>query len=190
MTPRRLRLTVLVAGLLAAAAVLAAWTQPWYQLVLDDGRALEVLGQDAAPALSVIVLASVALLAALMIARPRLRIVLGTVQLALGVLAVVLVAPLALSSDASLQASSPVITDATGVAGAGAGELVAQFAETAWPPVALVGSVLAVLVGLAIVATARRWPVPTAKYDTGTKSTETSAGTWDALSEGDDPTAR
>jgi hypothetical protein len=190
MNPRRLRLVLLAAGLVSAALVLGAWTQPWAELQLLDGRELSARGQDAAPALAGIALASVALIAALMIARPRLRILLGVLQLALGGLAAALVAPLVFSMDALERASWPVITEATGVAGGAAAYEVQHFGSTAWPIVAFWGAVLLGLAGLAIVLTSRRWPAPTMKYDTAAAKPDTDAGTWDALSEGDDPTSR
>jgi hypothetical protein len=190
MNPRRLRLIVLATGLVSAAIVLGAWTQPWAEIRLLDGRDLTSRGQDAAPALSGIALAAVALTAALMIARPRLRTLLGIVQLALGALATAIVAPLVLSVDALQRASWPVVVEATGVAGGAASSLVQLFGQTAWPAVALAGSVFVAFAGLGVVLTARRWPATTSKYETAAASTDSSAGAWDALSEGDDPTTR
>ena len=162
MTARRLRLVVIAVGLLGAALVLSAWTQPWAELELTDGRELSVRGQDAAPALSGIALAAVALVAALVIARPRLRIVLGVVQVALGTLAIVLVAPLTFSLDALERSTWSVVTDATGVAGGAAHSLIQSFGQTPWGTVALVGSVLLAIGGLAVLVTSRRWPKPAA----------------------------
>ena len=190
MTPRRLRLVLLAGGLASAALVLAAWTQSWAEVTLTDGRELSVRGQDAAPALSGIALAAVALVAALMIARPRLRIVLGAVQLALGALAAAVVAPLVFSMDSLERASWSVVTEATGVAGGAASSQVQMLGGTAWPIVAFWGAVLLGLVGLVVAATSRRWPAPTTKYEAAAQKPDSDAGAWDALSEGDDPTSR
>ena len=190
MSPRRLRLVLLTVGLLSAALMLGAWTQPWAGLQLLDGRELSVRGQDAAPALSGIALAAVALTAALMIARARLRVLLGVLQLALGILAGLLVAPLVFSIEALERASWPVITEATGVAGGAAGHQIQHLGATAWPIVAFWGAVTLAVVGLAVAVTARRWPAPTTKYDTAAEKPDTNAGAWDALSEGEDPTSR
>src|SRR4051812_37203822 len=141
MNPRRLRLIVLAVGLVSAAIVLVAWTQPWAEIRLLDGRDLTARGQEAAPALSGIALAAVALTAALMIARPRLRILLGIVQFALGALAAWIAAPLAFSIDALQRSSWPVVTEATGVAGGAVHSLIQWFGQTLWPGVALAGSV-------------------------------------------------
>jgi hypothetical protein len=190
MNPRRLRLVLLVAGLVGAALVLGAWTQPWFELTVADAHDLTVRGQDATPALSVIALAAVALVAALMIARPRLRIALGAVQLVLGVVASALVAPLAFSVEAAKASTGPTITAATGISGQAAVQGIESFVATVWPLVALAGSVLIGVAGLAVALTWRRWPAPATKYDTTAARPDTDAGTWDALSEGDDPTAR
>ena len=184
MNPRRLRLVLLVAGLVGAALVLGAWTQPWFSVSINDAEVVG-RGQDVAPALSGIALAVVALLAALMIARPGLRTVLGAVMTGLGVLAVITLVPLLVTDVAALSSMARLLADATGIAG---------FADqpvtrTAWPSVALAGSVLITLVGLAVMLTTRRWPVATSKYDADAAKPDTNAGAWDALSEGDDPTS-
>ena len=185
MNPRRLRLVLLAAGLLAAALVLGAWTQPWFSATIDDTE-LVGRGQDAAPALSGIALASVALLAALMIARPALRTLLGVVLAGLGLLAFVVVIPLITSEAAALSSMARLIADGTGYVGYADGAV----SRTAWPFVALAGGLLMALVGLAVTLTTRRWPAATSKYDADPAKPDTDAGTWDALSEGDDPTTR
>ena len=185
MNPRRLRLVLLAAGLIAGALVLGAWTQPWFSVTIDAAE-LVARGQDAAPALSGIALAVVALLAALMIARAGLRAVLGAVMAGLGVLAVIIVVPLVASDVAALSSMARLIADATGVAGF-ADQPVSR---TAWPFVALAGALLMVLVGLAVMLTTRHWPTATSKYDADAAKPDTNAGAWDALSEGDDPTSR
>jgi hypothetical protein len=38
------------------------------------------------------------------------------------------------------------------------------------------------------VLTSPRWPGPARKYETSAATTDSPAGAWDALSEGDDPT--
>ena len=184
MSPRRLRLVLLAAGLVSAVLVLGAWTQPWLSVTIDGADHI-ARGQDAAPALSVIALAVVALLAALMIGRPGLRTVLGAVMTGLGVLAVITLVPLLFSDVAALSSMARLLADATGMAG---------FADqpvtrTAWPFVALAGAVLIALVGLAVMLTTRRWPVATSKYDADAAKPDTNAGAWDALSEGEDPTS-
>ena len=185
MNPRRLRLGIVVAGLLSAAVLLGAWTQPWFVIGLDTP--LPVSGQSAAPALSGIALAAFALLGALMIARSVLRRILGVVLLGLGVLSSVIITPLVVSAEAASRASASTIAAATGLSGS---EALASLDRTGWPVVGLAAAVLMTAVGLAVVITAARWPASTTKYDTGAAKPDTTAGTWDALSEGDDPTSR
>ena len=185
MNPRRLRLVLLAAGLIAAALVLGAWTQPWFSVTIDDVE-LVARGQDAAPALSGVALAVVALLAALMIARPALRTVLGAVMTGLGVLAVAILIPLVASDVAALSSMARLIADATGFAGFSDQAVT----RTAWPFVALAGAALMAVDGLAVMLTTRRWPAATSKYDADAAKPDTNAGAWDALSEGDDPTSR
>jgi len=63
---------------------------------------------------------------------------------------------------------------------------------TAWPILALVAGALLIATGLLVVATARRWPGATRKYQTvrlaPADGARTSVDDWDALSGGDDPT--
>ena len=195
MTPRRLRLALVVGGAALGALALLAWTQPWFDLELDAGQHLSVAGQSAAPALSALGLATLALAGALAIAGRRFRVVLGVIELVIGALVVVtsvtaLIDPVA--------ASASVISDATAVSGAESlAALVASVSVTAWPYLAVVIGALLALVGVAVVVTSRRWPGPTRRYETGTAETGTAeatrtgegaTGAWDALSEGRDPT--
>ena len=184
MNPRRLRLVLLAAGLVAAALVLGAWTQPWFSATIDEVE-LVGRGQDVAPALSGIALAVVALLAALMIARPGVRTALGVVMAGLGVLAVVVLVPLLVSDVAALHSMAGVIADATGIAGF----TDQPVTRTAWPFVALAGGALMAIGGVAVMVTTRRWPAATSKYDADAAKPDTNAGAWDALSEGEDPTS-
>jgi uncharacterized membrane protein (TIGR02234 family) len=170
--------------LIAAALVLGAWTQPWFSATIADADIVG-RGQDAAPALSGVALAVVALLAALMIARPVLRVVLGAVMTCLGVLGVVIAVPLLASDVAALHSMARLIADATGIAGF-ADQPVSR---TAWPFVALAGAAFMAIDGVAVMLTTRRWPAATSKYDADAAKADTNAGAWDALSEGDDPTS-
>lgn len=184
MSPRRLRLTLVVGGALLGALVLLTWTQPWFTVQLDD-RALTVDGQAAAPALSALGLAALALAAALAIAGPRVRIALGVIGAAIGVL----VAVTAFSALVHpVVASASTVTDATAVSGADSvAALVVSATASAWPFVAVVTGALLALVGSAVVLTSFRWPSPTRKYESA-GTDEGAAGAWDALSEGNDPT--
>ena len=185
MTSRRLKLALVVAGAALGALVLLAWTQPWFAIVLDGEQSLSVTGQDAAPALSALGVAALALAGALAIAGHGVRMTLGVVELLLGA-AVTAISAAALGDPVAASAST--VTEATALAGADSvAALVQSATASAWPWLAIVFGVLLVLVGGAVVITSRRWPGPTRAYDSGSAETGT-AGAWDALSEGDDPT--
>ena len=182
----RAKLYLILAAVVLGAFTLVAWTQPWFTLTLSEGRVLSVTGQVAAPALSALGLASLALGAALSIAGKVFRAVLGVVQLLIGVL----VAGSAIAALADpVAASLKAVTDAVGESGAGAvAALVTSIALSAWPVVTVVLGILAALVGIAILATMRRWPGPTRKYEATAEPGASTAGSWDALSAGKDPT--
>jgi hypothetical protein len=183
----RLRLTVILAGVLVAGLALLAWTQTWFELVLDGEQALSVPGQAAAPALSALGLASLALVGALSIAGPRIRGALGIVEVVIGGLGVV-VAASALADP--LAASASTITAATAVSGPESiAALVAGAGATVWPAVAIMAGVLTAAIGLAVILTGRRWPGPARKYEApSAEGVGTPLGAWDSLSDGSDPT--
>lgn len=187
MTPARLRLVVILAGIAAAGLAMLAWTQPWFELTLSGTQTLTVSGQDAAPALSALGLASLALLGALSIAGRGVRIALGLVEAAIGIL-VAVVASGALT--APVTASAGLITETTAISGPeSVAALVTALVVTAWPVVAIAAGVLTTATGAAVLVTARRWPGPTRKYDTGSRTESgTPVGAWDSLSDGSDPT--
>jgi hypothetical protein len=186
-TPSRLRLVSMVAIVAEAALVSLAWSQTWFLLRLS-GVELPVPGSVAGGALLPLALASLALVAALALAGPFFRVVLGILDALLGV-CVVAVSVWALSDP--VRASLPILIDSTGISGEGTLlGMVASAPATAWPFVALGLGAVMVLTGLAIAVTSRAWPTSGAKY-TRTRA-ETPDGTaiddWDALTEGDDPT--
>ncbi|MCU1578683.1 MAG: hypothetical protein JWP19_887 [Rhodoglobus sp.] len=186
MDASRLKLLAILAGGVLGALTLIAWTQPWFALTLTNGRSLAVAGQVAAPALSALGLASLALVAALAIAGRVFRVVLAAVEVVIGVLVVVSAAA-ALSTP--VAASAATITDAVGESGANAlAALVASVSATAWPYLALAFGALSALVGVAVLATTRRWPGPTRRYEATAVADDSAAGNWDALSAGEDPT--
>jgi len=139
-------------------------------------------------ALLPLALASLALVAALALAGPFFRVVLGILDSLLGV-CVLAVAIWALSDP--VRASLPVLIDSTGISGEGTLlGMVASAPATPWPFVSVVLGVVMILTGLGIAVTSRAWPTSGAKYSR--TRAETPDGTaihdWDALSEGDDPT--
>jgi len=92
-----------------------------------------------------------------------------------------------------ITASARSISAATGVAGAQSiSTLVSHVSASAWPLLSLSFGILLVLLGLAIVATARLWPSSSRKYQAvrleQADGDRSAAGDWDALSDGRDPT--
>lgn len=193
---RRLKSTLLLAAVLFDALILASWTQSWLSISLvgvgPHSGALDVVGSVAAPALSALALAGLALVAALAIAGPVFRIILGSLQTVIGACVAysavaVLVAP--------ASAGAAAVTEATGVAGSQSTvDLVAATSLTAWPIITVALGVLLALTGVATVITHRLWPGPSRKYQAVRFEQEATApdadpvGAWDDLSRGDDPT--
>ena len=192
MTGGRLKLFSLAAIAVLAVLIFAAWSQTWVTLTVQ-GKPFPVYGQVAGSALSALALASLALIAALAIAGPFFRVVLGILQALLGV-CVVVVSAFAIANPVVSATAS--ITKATGVAGTqSVAKLVSATSVTAWPVVAIVLGVLLTLLGLAITPTARSWPQSGRKYTRSRLVAPDADGLdpvqeWDALSEGDDPTRR
>lgn len=189
MSATRMKLLLLLAGIAFSCLALLSWTQEWFALTLPDGAVLSVTGEVAAPALTALALTGLVLVGALSIAGPFFRVILGSTQALLG-FTVSLSAAIAIANP--LAASAASITAATGVSGELAGEQVDVTTATAWPWVALVAGALIVATGILVVATARRWPGATRKYQAvrlePAEGSRTAVDDWDALSDGDDPT--
>lgn len=207
MTAARLKLAVIVATVVGSALALLSWSQPWFVLRLADapaqggGEAIDVAGSVASPALAALALAGLALVAALALSGPAIRVVLGILEVVLGG-CLLLAAAIALGSP--VAAVAPAVTEATGVTGAQpTAELVAAVTPSAWPAAAIVGGVLLVVAGLAVLVTGTRWPASSRRYrgarlagtdDAGPADADQRAASdraiddWDELSRGDDPT--
>ncbi|NQX10479.1 Trp biosynthesis-associated membrane protein [Microbacteriaceae bacterium VKM Ac-2855] len=207
MTGRRLKYLTILAIVIVAAVHLTASTQNWFTLRLvataghPDGIA--VAGTAAAPALTALSLSSLALAAALAIAGPAFRVVLGVLQLLLG-------GCIALSAFTALNdpiaAGSSLITKATAIAGTDSvSALVSETTSTGWPVITLVFAVLTAALGVVVLGGVRSWPNSGAKkrasrfepadgYGHGASTVSTDDGdidpvvSWDELSRGDDPT--
>jgi len=200
---RRFRLLAFVSTLAGGALALLAWTQDWFQLTLTGGSSLSVPGRNAAPALSALGLALLALVGALAIARPRTRQIFGLLGVIIGAVTVVLAAVVILDP---LGASSSTVTLATAIAGPRAvADAVETIASTPWPALAVLAGILGVSGGLLTVVTAPRWPGATQRYelaggsaaDAGSIATQPAGAQgardrersdWDSLSGGEDPT--
>lgn len=218
MSPRRLKLVLILTILGASSLAMLAWTQVWVQAEVglpDSGtQVLQIDGAIAAPALTALALSGFALAGALTIAGRLIRIVLGALEVILG-FSVFLAASLAVSDPS--QASAAGVTAATGIAGHESIALsVLGTAITPWPFVAMAAAGIMAATGVAVVLTSARWPGPTRKYqavrfepvaspdgsvpastlsggapaDSTEPSPSDSVGDWDDLSRGEDPTAR
>lgn len=191
MTARQLKLTSLLAGMVLAGVVFAGWTQQWFAVELVDGSKLSVAGDVAAPALSTLALTCLVLIGALSIAGPFFRIVLGILQISLG-MTMVLSGAFALANPVTASATS--ISDATGIAGsAPVAALVASISMSAWPWISTAASALIALGGVVTVAYSKRWPGSGRKYTRSAlvpDDERSAVDDWDALSDGSDPTSR
>ncbi|PJJ63152.1 Trp biosynthesis-associated membrane protein [Compostimonas suwonensis] len=196
----RVKYLILLLVAVSSGIGLLAWSQPWSTLTLLTGATIPVDGSVAAPALSALSLAGLALAAALAIAGPVFRIVLGILDILLGG-CVLLSASLALADPVAAGASA--VTTTTGVAGSDSvSALVDSWSSTAWGAVAVAGGILTVVGGLAVCVTSRRWPASSRRYQPvvlvpadgsaalATEETEAdrNVDAWDELSRGDDPT--
>jgi len=196
MSGSRLRMVLLGATAVLAGLILLAWSQPWFTLTLAPGNGedetLVVGGDVAASGLAPLALTALALIAALAIAGPVFRIVLGVLEALVGA-CVVAVALVSLADPVAASASA--VTASTGITGHDSvAALVESVAVSAWPVVALVLGAALTLVGAFVAVTAPRWPVSGRKYSrTRTAPVDGSdpdpIAEWDALSDGDDPTA-
>ena len=200
--PRRIKPILILAVIAASGLALLAWTQVWATVRLAaDGttqQVLDVTGSIAAPGLTALALAGLALAGALTIAGVVIRVVLGLLEALLGV-SVILSAALALADP--VGASAAAVTAATGIAGVDSTRsAVSSAALTFWPFLALAAGILMLFVGVAVCVTARRWPGPTTRYESTRLEPVTDAATgqarprdavddWDGLTRGDDPTA-
>ena len=192
--PRRVRLLALLSPVIVSAISLLAWTQPWVTLTLADATTVVASGDAAAPAVPPFALAGLALVGALTLAGPVFRVVLGLLHSLLGV---GLIASGALAVADPVSAAAAPLTTVTGVDGLDSLRgLVESSAVTAWPVVVVGAGAVAIVIGIAIALTASRWPQRTRRYDAvrfasdARDSRTDRLDAWDALSDGDDPTAR
>ena len=199
-----MKLPAILATIVGAGLALLSWSQTWYSLVLESsagggasGDAIAVPGSIASPALAALGLAGLALVAALAIAGPGIRIVLGVLEVLLGG-SIVLAASLSIGDP--VAAVSPAVTDATGVAGSEpTASLVAEVTSTFWPAVGVIAGIVLILAGVLVLATGTRWPVSSRRYrgarlepagagETTSPASDRAIDDWDELSRGDDPT--
>lgn len=167
-TGRRVKYTTMLLLVVGSGLALLAATQPWFTIRLTDtaqhATTVSVAGSVAAPALTALALAGLALTAALAIAGPVFRIVLALLGILLGVS--VLISAITAVSDA-VRASASAITTATGVAGDASIRHLVHTVDTAfWPWLAVIAGVVIILASAAVVVFSRLWPGPSRKYQT------------------------
>lgn len=208
----RIKMSVILAIILAGALGMLSSTQSWYVLHLsetaDHPAGLDVPGTTAAPALTALSLAAIAMAAALAIAGRLIRFVLGVLGIIIG--ACILLSAIAAMAN-PIDSGTPVITSVTGISGeTSTRALVESFDSSFWPALALIAGTLAIVGGLAVIVTGSRWPggskryqavsfepaahgetkqsdEPAAHEDAQTRKDE-AIDNWDELSRGDDPT--
>lgn len=220
MPSARLKGLTILAVLVLSGLVFLAWSQQWGSLLVSgtstEGQLFAVPGSVAAPALAALGLAGLALAAALAIAGPVVRVILGALQIVVG--SAITASSIGAILD-PISAGSPVVTKATGIAGLSAIRGISTDAgESAWGFLALALGILIALTGLFIILSTRRWPVSGRRFQAvrfvdadGTpispsghvessegpegavdgQATERAAAidNWDSLSNGRDPTA-
>ncbi|MBX3093549.1 MAG: Trp biosynthesis-associated membrane protein [Cryobacterium sp.] len=184
---RRARSLAFLGGIAGAALALLSLTQPWLSAHVADTDPLAVGADVAAPAVSALAVASLALVGAVAIANTAVRWVLGAVQLLLG-LGVVFATVTTLHD--TVGAAVPAVSSVTGISGeTSVRELVTGVDVALWPWLAIVAGGILMLTGVWTVMTARSWPGSGTKYGgTATAGSAPAVSEWDALSEGADPT--
>jgi uncharacterized membrane protein (TIGR02234 family) len=193
---RRLKPISVILGIVLSALTLLSWTMTWFVIVVGDSgdsrQTMSVTGEVAAPALAALGLAGLALVAALAIAGPVFRIILGLLQAAIGV-------SIGISAWGALvdpvAASTPLVTQATGITGGeSVGALVVAATASPWPGATVAISVLLIATGLFIAVTARSWPAAASRYQSvrldEADAPRSAVSDWDSLSDGSDPTSR
>ena len=190
---RRVKYLTLLALVVGSGLGLLSATQTWFVIDVKDvanhAGTVTVAGSAAAPALTALSLAGLALTAALAIAGPAFRVVLSILGILLGVS--IVFSAVSVVGD-PLRAASGAITSATGVAGeASLRKLVESTTTEFWPWLAVVGGVLVALAGILAIVFVRAWPGPSRRYqarfagEDGRSAEEAVA----ELSEGDDEAA-
>lgn len=187
MSGRRARALAFIGGVAGAGLALLSLTQPWLEARVTDVGSVLVGADVAAPAVSALAVASLALVGALAIANTVVRWILSGIQLLLGAgIIVATIGVLADTAGASLAAVSAV----TGVSGdASVRAVIASVDVALWPWVAVAAGAVLILTAVWTAFTARSWPGAGAKYSSGSAAPSTSTvSEWDALSQGSDPT--
>jgi len=180
------RIRAIVSIALALAVVLIGWSQVWFSIVVD-GTTIDIPGASASGAVLALTLAGAALTAAIALVGPKLRIAFAILLIAAGV--VITVISIAVIADPAPVFASVIAAD-TGLGGDAAIDSIESAQASAWPILCAIGGVAAAIFGFVVARTSRRWPAVGRRYERSAKgSTDSAVDRWDALSEGEDPTA-
>lgn len=196
MTSKRALLT----GLLGLGVVLlVVATQNWFILHLEPGAAVteqvSVTGREAVPGLLPIGLAMIALAVTLMITGKTARYVLAAMTVIFAVLLAISNGLAAFGDDAqAVQLGAAALYEVTGLGSSDHIALVASVERSIWPALATVAAGLAAILGVFILSSHRHWKTGGRKYETAKTSRAVPVETdriteWDALSDGEDPSA-
>lgn len=181
--------TVLLSVVAATGlGLLLAWSQDWFRVTIS-GAVHPVGGDVAAGAIAALALTALALVAALALAGPVFRLILGGLTILVGS-TVVLVTAFVLAEP--VLAVSGYLSEQSGISGlASLTALVEAIEPTAWPFVAILTGGLLAAAGLGVIVSTSRWSRSGRRF--ARESFEAADGgsaidEWDALSHGDDPT--
>jgi len=198
---RSTKYLILFVIVLASGLGLLASTQTWYTVHLtaaaNHPSSIAVPGSAAAPALTALSLAGLAVTGALAIAGRIARIVVAILGLLLAG-CIVLSCVLAMANPDGSAIS--VVTKATGIAGdSSVTHMIARADATIWPAGGLVAGIVVFLASVAVLLTTRNWPDGSKRYqavkfaeaaptDAPENPRDAAIDNWDELSRGDDPT--
>lgn len=185
---KRAKPIALLLAFVGGAVALITAPQTWVSVSFGSASSLtfDLAGQTVAPALVALASALLAAAAVLALVRRVARVVFAAIgtALAIGLTVVVFTAR---AADAQTLADAALHASGIGAGGIDATELVANWTALCW--VAASAAILALFGFLIALVTATRWTTGGQRYERTQRATDTAAGQWDALSDGDDPTA-
>jgi hypothetical protein len=190
-------------ALLGAVLIILACTRTWATVKVTGNLPgmsdLAVSGRRAAPAGIPVALAAAAGAVVLLTSG---RLVRAVVAAGLAVAGALLTVSAVRATRDSSGAVAKALRDSLGVYSTGPAARSSSLADgssvdiSLWPWVAAVGAVLIVAAGLLVLIRGWSWPGPSRRYErpdqpvTAVPAKIGPAGTWDALSRGEDPTSR
>ncbi len=189
-------LLIVAMGGLGLLASVQTWIQVEFLPGVSAVERIEVTGQQASPAITLISLAALAAALVLTIAGPAFRRVIGLLVCALGMGLAAVGTSIALTP---IDGARSQVAESTGISGDSYELLVELVSASVWPVVTAVIGVLLAVIGICVLVLSGRWKAAGRKYDAGTEGLKkqpraTEPGDriseWDALTDGDDPTDR